>query len=124
MDTCVIGEGTPDGGGYLQTKVRIGPGSAVYNVKLHRLVAEQTYGPIPPGLEVCHTCDNPPCINPEHLFIGTRSDNMQDMHRKGRRKVQLVTHCTWGHAYTEDNTRHYRGKRHCRTCERNRVRVR
>ncbi|MGL5735542.1 MAG: HNH endonuclease signature motif containing protein [Beijerinckiaceae bacterium] len=51
----------------------------------HRLFAKHYKGPIHPKLEVCHHCDNPPCVNPAHLFVGTKSDNQRDCERKGRR---------------------------------------
>lgn len=57
----------------------------------HRRVYERVHGPIPAGLEVCHTCDNRRCINTEHMFLGTRSDNMRDMARKGRGNTTKLT---------------------------------
>ena len=54
------------------------------SVRAHRWAYEQAFGPIPKDLHICHHCDNPSCINPNHLYAGTRKQNMADKIKRNR----------------------------------------
>jgi hypothetical protein len=74
-------------------------------VVTHRWGYQQLIGPIPPGLLVLHTCDNPPCQNPAHWKLGTSQDNVDDRQARGR---QVRGHQTGRSILTEDDVREIR----------------
>ena len=114
---CWEYQGFSDGDGYGQARRH-----PEYMEAAHRIVFTELNGPLPTDVFVCHTCDNPPCCNPDHLFAGTAHDNYWDCRRKGRMRHgggKPVTHCKRGHAFDDSNTRVRRdGSRTCLACER------
>ncbi len=92
------------------------------SMQAHRAAWIIANGPIPKGMCVCHECDNPRCVRPDHLWLGTNAENTRDRDIKGRCRagahLSARTHCANGHEYTPENTRTTKGYRECRTCGR------
>jgi hypothetical protein len=111
---CVLWDGETNNRGY----------PTIGSLLVHRWVYESVVGPIPEGLEIDHLCSQPSCIEPLHLEAVTHAENC----RRGtagevnRERLLALTHCKWGHEFTEENT--YRapktGFRNCRVCLRRR----
>lgn len=84
-------------------------------------------GPIPGRQYICHTCDNPPCANPDHLFAAPSRLNLKDCVAKGRHSQANQTHCKHGHELSGDNVRFsdWGGKtrRQCKACQRAKCRI-
>lgn len=92
--------------------------------RVHRLAYRLSFGPIPPGGNVLHSCDVRHCCNPDHLRLGTISDNKQDELARGRNYEANRAQCTRGHAYAEHGVRVGKNQwRQCRICARGRQRV-
>lgn len=85
LDGCWEWTSTRTAAGYGVLGVR---GRRIY---AHRMSFELHHRALDDGEQACHSCDNPPCVNPGHLFAGTQLDNMRDMIRKGRRRPDSVS---------------------------------
>jgi hypothetical protein len=88
---------------------------------VHRFAYELAHGPIPPGVNVLHRCDNPPCFRIDHLYLGTQKDNARDMVAKGRQRPRLAA-CKRGHPLIGENVRTWtrpdgRTMHMCRECQ-------
>jgi len=92
----------------------------------HRISVEHFHKAEIGKLFVCHKCDNPSCVNPEHLFLGTQLDNLLDAKAKNRIYkggpgipwTRKKTHCLNGHPLSGENLSKYSGRRVCKACMR------
>ena len=94
---CIEWQGALNDAGYPNVHVASMPNYPDRTWHAHRLMYTVLYGDVPNDMFVCHTCDNPKCINPKHLFLGTHQDNMRDMVNKGRQSTKGGTPFPKGH---------------------------
>lgn len=113
----MVGKGSPDEcwpwTGYTTSEGYgvMNPGRTGGTSKAHRVSYEVNIGPVPAGLQIHHTCENPGCVNPAHLKALTPGEHV-------RLHAAAITACPKGHEYDSRNTYHYRGRRCCRECNR------
>lgn len=100
----------------------IGQPGGLRKMYAHRYSAALHFGMFDQRLLVLHHCDNPPCVNPGHLYLGTKSDNGKDFHRRhgGATYQSRKTECVNGHPFAGENLRisAHNGQRVCRECRR------
>lgn len=115
---CWLWLGETKGGGYPVIRER----KTRKHVLVTRIILAMREGPLPSNIFACHKCDNPPCINPEHLFAGTNQDNVIDSVKKRRHWQSKKTECVNGHPYVSQNVRiDLHGKRVCLACKEQRA---
>ena len=110
-DSCWLWTGCLQPRGYGQFSIQ-----PRRTVRAHRWSYEHFVGPIPESFELDHLCRTRACVRPDHLEVVSHAENV----RRGDagKHWAIKTRCPRGHEYTEENTRVYRGKRHCRACDR------
>jgi len=101
---------TPAGYGHFRTE------NYVAKKYAHRISYKLFVGKIPEGFCVLHKCDNPTCVKPDHLFLGTYKDNADDKSAKGRHHNQKKESCPKGHPYNRVQIRNGKTRRLCRIC--------
>lgn len=93
------------------------------NVSAHRIAYEFEHGPIPEGMQIDHLCNTKICVNVRHLRLTTATENLFAAHSNSTaRKFSTRSHCSSGHEYTAANTYFHGKHRHCRECNKQRMR--